>query len=149
MSNDRKFTDDEIIQLITELDDTELENINEKSLVPLYDEILVSGEGGRIKDRKGNEYLDCTAQAWTVNIGFGNPDIAAVIYEQAKRLTHVRYGFPTIPRIKTINKLLSIAPEGMNKISFNNSGGGAAIEACMKLAMINKPGAEQFLTCFR
>lgn len=147
------FSREEIISLISELEDRELEGIDKKTLTPLYDEILVSGEGPRVKDRGGKEYLDCTSQAWTLNIGFANPDIGMAISEQASRLTHVRYGFPTIPRIKLINKLLEIAPPGLTKVCFNNSGGGQALEAAMKLAMINKsakkPEAQMFVTCFR
>jgi 4-aminobutyrate aminotransferase-like enzyme len=150
---DPLFSRDEIISLIAELDDTELEGIDKKTLTPLYDEILVSGESSRVTDRGGKVYLDCTSQAWSLNIGFANPDIAMAISEQVSRLTHVRYGFPTVPRIKLINKLLEIAPPGLSKVCFNNSGGGQALEAAMKLAMINKkaskPEAQIFVTCFR
>ena len=106
MPQEPLFSRDEILSLISELDDAELEGIDKKSLTPLYDEILVSGEGPRVKDRDGKVYLDCTSQAWSLSIGFANPDIAMDVSEQVSRLTHVRYGFPTMPRIKLINKLL-------------------------------------------
>ncbi|MFX0113951.1 MAG: aspartate aminotransferase family protein [Candidatus Hodarchaeota archaeon] len=153
MPQEPLFSRDEILSLISELDAAELEGIDKKSLTPLYDEILVSGEGSRVKDREGKVYLDCTSQAWSLNIGFANPDIAMAVSEQVSRLTHVRYGFPTIPRIKLINKLLEIAPSGLTKVCFNNSGGGQALEAAMKLAMINKsstkPEAQMFVTFWR
>jgi len=120
------FSREEISDLISKLDDDELEGIDKKTLTPLYDEILVSGDGSRVKDREGKVFFDCTSQAWTVNIGFANPDVAKAVQEQVSRLPHVRYGFPTIPRIKLINKLLEIAPSGLTKVSFNNSGGGRA-----------------------
>ncbi len=153
MPQDFVFSKQEIIAMLTELDNSELEGINQKTLTPLYDEIMVSGDQSRLKDRDGNIFLDCTAQAWSCNIGFANPDVAFAVSEQVSRLTHVRYGFPTIPRIKVINKLLDVVPPDLKKVCFNNSGGGQALEAAMKLAMINKkvtqPEAQMFVTCFR
>ncbi len=145
---DRILTEDEIETLLFSLDDSELEGINQKSLTPLYDEIMVGGEGPYIKDSKGKSYLDCTSQAWTMNLGFSNKDIASVVAKQATRLLHVRYGFPTIPRIKLLNKLTQLAPGDLKKVSFNNEGGGFAVEAALKLAMVHKPDAQMFLTCF-
>ncbi|MFX1251679.1 MAG: aspartate aminotransferase family protein [Promethearchaeota archaeon] len=147
--NKRLFDDKELLSLITDLDDSELEGINDKTLVPFYDQIFVSGSGPFLKDHTGKEYLDCTSQAWTCNIGFANPDVAFAVGEQLKKLTHVRYGFPTIPRIKFINRICEISPPHLKKVAANNMGGGAAIEAALRLAMINKPGAEHFYSFSR
>jgi 4-aminobutyrate aminotransferase-like enzyme len=145
----RLFKDEEILEWITSLTEEDLETVHKKSLVPFYDQVFVEGKGVYLKDHTGKEFLDCTSQAWTSNIGFANPDVAYAVSEQVKRLTHVRYGFPTIPRIKFIHKLASITPEGMTKIAVNAMGGGAAIEAALKLTMINKPGAETFYSYTR
>ena len=100
----RLFKDDEILSWITEITDNEIDEVHKKSLVPFYDQLFIEGAGSYLKDHTGKEFLDCTAQAWTCNIGFANPDVAFAVGEQLKRLTHVRYGFPTIPRIKFIHK---------------------------------------------
>jgi len=43
--------------------------------------LLVSGEGSKVKDAKGVEYIDCTSQAWTYNVGFSHPKVVkAAIY---------------------------------------------------------------------
>ena len=145
----RLFKDDEILSWITDITDDEIDEVHKKSLVPFYDQLFLEGHGAYLKDHTGKEFLDCTAQAWTCNIGFANPDVAFAVGEQLKRLTHVRYGFPTIPRVKFIHKLVTITPGKLKKIAVNNMGGGAAIEAALRLAMINKPDAEHFYTFTR
>ena len=145
----RLFSDEQILNWITDLTDEEIKTVHKKSLVPFYDQVFVEGKGVYLKDNTGKEFLDCTSQAWTSNIGFANPDVAFAVSEQVKRLTHVRYGFPTPPRIKFIHKLASIAPKGMNKIAVNAMGGSGAIEAAIRLAMINKPGAQTIFTYTR
>jgi 4-aminobutyrate aminotransferase-like enzyme len=148
----RAFTDEEIEEMINQMDDSDLEKFTKNTFVSIYDEVLVSGEGGRVTDRDGNTYLDCTSQAWSLNIGYTPPDIQAAVTSQMKRLIHVRYGFPTIPRIKATNKFVEIMEKSLGekyKLAYNAMGGGAAVEACMRGAMVNKPGAEHFFTCFR
>ncbi|MHA1940356.1 MAG: aspartate aminotransferase family protein [Candidatus Hodarchaeales archaeon] len=145
----RLFSDEELLRLITEISDDEIDSVHKKSLVPLYDQIFVEGKGSYLKDYKDKTFLDCTSQAWTSNIGFANPDVAFAVSQQLDRLTHVRYGFPTIPRIKFIHKLSTITPSGMNKIAVNAMGGSGAIEAALRLTMINKPGSEHFFTFTR
>jgi len=140
----RLFTDEKILSWITSITEEEIDNVAKNSLVPFNDQLLREGHGSYLKDHSGKVFLDCTSQAWTANIGFSNPDVAFAVSEQLKRLTHVRYGFPTIPRIKFIEKLASITPRTLKKIAVNAMGGGAAIEAAFRLAMINKPGAEHF-----
>ncbi|MFW9993547.1 MAG: aspartate aminotransferase family protein [Candidatus Odinarchaeota archaeon] len=148
----RAFKDEEIEEMINQMDDSDLENFLKNIFVPVYDEILVSGEGGRVTDNKGNTYIDCTSQAWSLNIGYTPPDIQAAVTSQMKRLLHVRYGFPTIPRIKATNKFVEIIEKSLGekyRLAYNNMGGSASIEACMRSAMVNKPGAQHFFTCFR
>jgi len=131
--------------------DEEFALARERSLTPLKDEILFQGIPGTalVKDTTGKTYIDCTAQAWTLNSGYCNPDVLAAVAEQMKYLTHVRYGYPTVPRIKLINRLGELFPGDLKKVCLNIQGGGAAIEAAMKLAMINKPGATTFLVAWR
>jgi len=142
------LTENEITEMLTKVTEQEIEECNAHILTPLKEMLLVSGSpgGAMVKDLEGNEYLDCTSQAWTLNVGYVNPDVIFATQLQAERLTHVRYGYPTIPRIKLVNKLSQIAPGRLKKVSIQNQGGSTAIEATMKLAMINKPGASLFVT---
>jgi 4-aminobutyrate aminotransferase-like enzyme len=143
--------EEEVRQLLTEVTEEEVTRARELSLTPLKEQILFEGVPGSaiVRDSTGKEYIDCTAQAWTLNSGYCNPDVLYTVAEQMKRLTHVRYGYPTIPRIKLINRLGELFPGNLRKVALNNEGGGFALEAAMKLAMVNKPGATTFLTAWR
>ena len=142
------LTKDEIEEMLTKVTEQEIEECNTNILTPLKELILATGIPGSaiVKDIDGNEYLDCTSQAWTLNVGYVHPDVIYATQFQAERLTHVRYGYPTVPRIKLVNKLSEIAPGTLKKVSIQNQGGSTAIEAAMKLAMIHKPGASLFVT---
>jgi 4-aminobutyrate aminotransferase/(S)-3-amino-2-methylpropionate transaminase len=141
------LSEEEITSLLSQVSDEEIAQAREFSLTPLKSTILHRGEpgGALVYDYEGNAYLDCTAQAWTLNVGYCNPDVLATVAEQMKYLTHVRYAYPTIPRIKLINRLSTLFPGEPRKVCLNVQGGGATIEAAMKLAMVNKPGADVFL----
>ncbi|TFG04475.1 MAG: aspartate aminotransferase family protein [Promethearchaeota archaeon] len=128
----------------------EMKTANQRSLTTLSHEYLDAEPGGiNIHDFDGNTILDCTGQVWTLNLGHCQPDINYAVYEQMKRLTHVRYNYVTIPRIRLINALTEIAPGDLKKVSFNNEGGSLAIEAAIKLALINKKKAYSFLSYWR
>ncbi|MHA1232136.1 MAG: aspartate aminotransferase family protein [Candidatus Helarchaeota archaeon] len=105
--------------------------------------------GAKFYSFNGTEYIDCTAQAWTLSVGFANPEVVEVVIKQIKLLTHVRYGYMTIPRAKLINKLTDIAPGDLKKVCFNNEGGSLANEAAIKLALINKKKAYGIITMTR
>ncbi|HIP97591.1 MAG TPA: aminotransferase class III-fold pyridoxal phosphate-dependent enzyme [Anaerolineae bacterium] len=145
------LSEDEIREWFGGVTDEEFALARKRSLTPLKDEILFQGIPGTalVKDTTGKTYIDCTAQAWTLNSGYCNPDVLAAVTEQMKYLTHVRYGYPTVPRIKLINRLAELFPGDLKRVCLNIQGGGAAVEAAMKLAMINKPGATTFLVAWR
>lgn len=145
------LTQEEIRSLLNDLAEEEVEQARALSLTPMKREILYEGVpgGAIVRDTAGREYIDCTAQAWTLNVGYCHPDVLAAVAEQMRHLTHVRYGFPTIPRLKLINRLASLFPGDLKRVALNNQGGGTAIEAAMKLAMINRPGATTFLVAYR
>jgi 4-aminobutyrate aminotransferase-like enzyme len=145
------LSEDEIDALLSQVSKEEIAQARQFSLTSMNSAILHKGEpgGAVVHDYEGTPYIDCTAQAWTLNIGYCNPDVLAVAVEQMKYLTHVRYAYPTIPRIKLINRLSTLFPGQPRKVCLNVQGGGATIEAAMKLAMVNKPGADIFLVASR
>lgn len=142
---------EEIRALLTEISDQEIEQARAQSLVPLKREILYEGvpASAVVRDTSGKEYIDCTSQAWTLSVGYCHPDVLAAVVEQMRHLTHVRYGYPTIPRIKLINRLPQLFPGDLKKVVLNNQGGGTSIEAAIKLALVNRPGASTFLVPHR
>jgi 4-aminobutyrate aminotransferase-like enzyme len=145
------LTEEEVEQILTQVTGEEIAQARERSLAPLKEQVLFEGVPGTaiVRDSTGKEYIDCTAQAWTLNSGYCNPDVLFTVAQQMRHLTHVRYGYPTIPRIKLINRLSELFPGNLRQVALNNEGGAFALEAAMKLAMINRPGGSTFLTAWR
>lgn len=145
------LSSEEIRALLTEISDQEIKQARAQSLVPLKHQILYEGvpASALVRDTSGKEYIDCTSQAWSLAVGYCHPDVMAAVAEQMHHLTHVRYGYPTIPRLKLINRLPELFPGDLKKVALNNQGGGTSIEAAMKLALINRPGASTFLVAHR
>jgi len=86
---------------------------------------LVNGEGSRVRDDEGNEYLDAFAGICTNTTGYGDTEVAQAIAEQAKELMHVSTLYLNQPMLDLAEKIAEIAPEGMTKSFFSNSGSEA------------------------
>ena len=106
---------------------------------------LVKGKGVNVEDINGKSYIDCTSQSWALYLGYANDEIRETANEHMKSLSHVHQGFGTKSRTLLADKLASLAPKGLNRVSFT-VGGGPAIEAAMKIAMKNIPGAQNFIS---
>ncbi len=109
--------------------------------------VLDHGKGVRVWDASGKEYIDCTSQSWALYLGYANDTINEVIREHIGRMTHIHQGFDTKARFYLAEKLTSLAPSGMNRVSFT-VGGGPAIEAAMKIAIKNVPLSRDFVCLF-
>ncbi|HSC69724.1 MAG TPA: aspartate aminotransferase family protein [Candidatus Methylomirabilis sp.] len=109
--------------------------------------VLVGGQGCRVTDIDGNTYLDCTSQAWTLALGYNHPEVIEAAVTQARTLAHVRAGFPTIPRLLLAKRLAELCPGRLNRVT-NAPTGSLAVEAALKLAMINRPDAHRFITFY-
>ena len=108
---------------------------------------LVKGENIYVYDINGNKYIDCTSQSWALHLGYNHPDINRAIKEQMELSNHFHTGFYTIPRYLLAKKLAEIFPEKMNRTLFT-IGGGATIEAALKVAIINRPRAHNFISLY-
>jgi predicted acetylornithine/succinylornithine family transaminase len=100
---------------------------------------FVRGQGTRLFDEEGNEYLDFLAGISVLNVGHCHPRIVAAIQDQAARLTHTSNLYYTEPAMR-LSKALS---EGSlrGKVFLANSG-AEVNEAAIKLARRAKPGGE-------
>ena len=106
--------------------------------------LLVKGKGVRIEDIDGNQYIDCTSQSWAMYLGFANQEVSETLYKHMKNFTHVHQGFNTPPRLYLSNKLIELAPNGFNKVSYT-VGGGPAVEAAMKIGLRNNPDSKSMI----
>ena len=89
--------------------------------------VISEGQGVWVKDPDGKRYLDAVAGLWCVNIGYGRTEVADAIYEQAKKLAyfHSFSSMGTEPSIRLADRLLRLAPDGMSKVLFGNTGSDA------------------------
>lgn len=109
--------------------------------------LIVRGQGVFCYDRDGKEYLDFESQAWSLALGFGNQEVMEAAFEQAKFLYHMKGGLNTFPRLKLVEKILSMVPDCFDRVSFEPSG-SIANEAAMKISMINRPEARYFISLY-
>ena len=92
---------------------------------------LVKGQGCRVWDEDGREYLDCVAGIAAVSLGHCHPEVVKAVQEQAASLMHVSNYYYTQPQIRLAQLLCEHS--GLDKVFFCNSG-AEAVEGCIKLA---------------
>lgn len=101
--------------------------------------VVDRGRGASLWDKSGKEYIDCTSQAWSLNVGYCHPKVIAAVTEQVQQFTHIRTSFDTVPKLLLAKKLAELAPGRLKKVAFSLTGSDAN-EGAMKLAMRNRPG---------
>jgi len=101
--------------------------------------VVDHGEGASLFDKTGKEYIDCTSQAWSLNVGYCHPKVVAAVGEQIRRFTHIRTSFDTVPKLLLAKRLSELGPGRLKKVSFSLTGSDAN-EGAMKLALRNRPG---------
>jgi 4-aminobutyrate aminotransferase-like enzyme len=99
---------------------------------------LVRARGALVWDDQGREYLDCTSQAWSNNLGANDPRVIEAAIAQMREITHARPNFNTLPLLALSAKLREIAPGDLKRIGYCLHG-SLAVEMALKLAFKNKP----------
>ncbi len=120
----------------------ELQALERRHVIPTYVRNpveFVRGEGVRLWDDEGNEYLDFLAGISVLNVGHCNPRVVAAIQEQAAKLTHVSNLYYTEQAMR-LSQALSQSSLG-GKVFLCNSG-AEANEAAIKLARRHRTGGE-------
>jgi 4-aminobutyrate aminotransferase-like enzyme len=107
--------------------------------------MFARARGASFWDASGKEYIDCTSQAWTLNIGACHPKVMAAVREQLEYFTHHRTAFDTVPKLLLSKRLVELAPGNLSKVNYCLHG-STAVGGAMKLAMRNKPGQKYFLS---
>jgi acetylornithine aminotransferase apoenzyme (EC 2.6.1.11) len=93
--------------------------------------VIVSGEGARVWDINGKEYIDCVAGIAVNGVGHRNPIVVRRIKKQLDRLMHVSNLYYTDVQVDAAEKI--VERSGMDKVFFCNSG-TESVEAALKLA---------------
>jgi predicted acetylornithine/succinylornithine family transaminase len=117
----------------------ELQEVERESVMHTYARLpvqFVRGEGARLWDEHGEEYLDFLAGLAVANLGHCNPKIVDAVRNQVGRLIHVSNLFYTEPAMLLAQRLSDSSLGG--KVFFCNSG-AEANEAAIKLARKARP----------
>jgi LysW-gamma-L-lysine/LysW-L-ornithine aminotransferase len=99
------------------------------------------GKGAYIWDTSGKEYVDCMGGYGVALVGHCNNRIVKAVKDQAEKLIICHMSAYNDTRLRFLQKLSRLAPEGLNKIFFCNSG-AEAVEAALKFSRkySGKPG---------
>ena len=110
-----------------------LQALERERVVPSYARFpveFVRGEGARLWDDEGHEYLDFLAGISVSSVGHCHPGVVGAVQDQAARLMHVTNLFYTEPPMRLAARLSERSLGG--KVYFGNSG-AEAVEAAIKL----------------
>ncbi|WP_456482454.1 acetylornithine transaminase [Methanopyrus sp.] len=94
---------------------------------------LVRGEGARVWDDEGNEYIDLVAGIAVNVLGHCHPAVVEAVKEQVERLIHCSNLYYNEPQAEAVRLLAEVAPGDLNKVFFCNSG-TESVECAIKLA---------------
>jgi len=112
-----------------------LENEHESGVYGKIDIVLVRGEGARLWDADGKMYIDCMSGHGVANIGHANPAVTQAIAQQAQQLITCHSALYNEQRALLMQKLAQIAPPGLDRFFFCNSG-AEAVEGALKFARL-------------
>lgn len=99
------------------------------------DVAFVRGEGVRLWDASGREYLDCMAGIAVASLGHAHPRLTAALTAQAQRLSVCPQNLGNDTRVAFLEALVARMPAGLERVFLCNSG-AEANEAALKWARV-------------
>lgn len=93
--------------------------------------VLEKGQGVRLYDVEGKEYLDFAAGIAVFALGYNNPEYSQALKDQIDKIIHTSNLYYNKPMIEAAEKLVKAS--GLSKVFFTNSG-TEAIEGAIKVA---------------
>jgi acetylornithine/LysW-gamma-L-lysine aminotransferase len=118
--------------------------VNEKEIIEIEEKLMANvfskrpvtitrGRGALVWDIHGKEYVDCTGSYGVCIVGHSHPKVVEAIERQAETLISCHASFYSDVRSELLQKLVQIAPKGLNKVFLGNSG-AESVECAIKLA---------------
>ncbi len=94
---------------------------------------IVRGAGARVWDDADNMYIDCVGGQGAANLGHCHPAVVAAVQQQAAQLLSCPEIFYNDQRAQLLQRLVELAPAGIERAFLCNSG-TEAVEAAYKFA---------------
>lgn len=111
-------------------------NTEDQYLANLYQRFpinVAAGKAAKIWDTSGKEYIDCMGGYGVALIGHSNYRVIKAIKDQAEKIIACHMSVYNDTRLNFLDKLSNVAPEGLTKTFFSNSG-AEAVEAALKFS---------------
>ncbi|GJM35394.1 MAG: aspartate aminotransferase family protein [Saprospiraceae bacterium] len=111
-----------------------LHDIDQQYYLPTFKRYPLAfrrGEGSRLWDIEGNEYLDALAGIAVNNLGHCHPTVVKAIQDQAAQLMHISNFYVSEPQMKLAKMLVSRSK--LERVFFTNSG-AESVEGALKIA---------------
>jgi adenosylmethionine-8-amino-7-oxononanoate aminotransferase len=94
--------------------------------------IITAGDGNYLIDRDGQRYLDGVSSLWCNVHGHRHPRLDRALREQLERIAHSTFlGLSHEPAIRLGAALLEVAPSGLRRVFYSDSG-ATAVEIALK-----------------
>ena len=97
--------------------------------------IISRGDGHYLIDDQGRKYLDGVSSLWCNVHGHRKKELDDAIKDQLDRIAHSTFlGLSHVPGIQLAQKLIEIAPQGLQRVFYSDSG-ATAVEIALKMAV--------------
>jgi adenosylmethionine-8-amino-7-oxononanoate aminotransferase len=113
--------------------------------------VVERAEGNYLIDTDGRRYFDGVSSLWCNVHGHGRPEIVEAICRQAATVAHTTMlGLTSIPATELAKRLIEIAPRGLQRVFYSDSG-ATAVEIALKMAFAywqlrGEPSRDLFLS---
>jgi acetylornithine/LysW-gamma-L-lysine aminotransferase len=118
------------------VNEREVIDVEEKLMANVYskrERVITRGKGALVWDINGNEYIDCTGSYGVSVVGHCHPRVVEAVKRQVETLISCHASFYTDVRSELLQKIVRIAPNGLNKVFLSNSG-SESVECAIKLS---------------
>lgn len=97
--------------------------------------IIERGEGHYLIDLQGRRYLDGVSSLWCNVHGHRKAELDRAIQAQLAKIAHCTFlGLSHAPGIELAQRLIKIAPSGLRRVFYSDSG-ATAVEVALKIAL--------------
>ncbi|SFW79109.1 adenosylmethionine--8-amino-7-oxononanoate transaminase [Chitinophaga sancti] len=97
--------------------------------------VMVAGNGTQMILEDGRILIDGISSWWAVIHGYNHPDINHALIDQINHFSHVMLGgLSHPPALALADKLVAVAPAGLNHVFYSDSG-SVGVEVALKMAL--------------